>query len=92
MPETQYIKPKERGGLGYEYEVFDPKVIVKNNVFPLPHEYHNCSTCRRASLTTKQPRGIQSWCGFTMKWKMEREDLIDNGCPAHARKIPRADI
>jgi len=91
MTETQYIKSPERSKkYSVEYEIFDPEVKIKNNLFPFEHEYYNCSTCNRSrSQRLGTNNTIESWCGFNLKWRTERKDLIDNGCGAHSRKIAR---
>jgi hypothetical protein len=93
MGETQYIKPQERGGPSFEYEVFDPKVKIRNNVFPFPHEYYNCETCRRHRFLMKpEPGVIKVKCLMQNRWIEENEGIIDNGCPAWARKIHAKEV
>jgi hypothetical protein len=99
MGETQYIKPVDPRSthklerLRAEYEVFSPKVHIRNNVFPFPEDYHNCQTCRESRLLQRpEPGVIKVKCILQADWIEENEGIIDNGCPGHRRKIPRKDI
>jgi hypothetical protein len=94
MTETQFIKSEERGKkYEVEFEVFDPKVKIKNNVYPLPWEFHNCGTCRSARFLQKpEPGVLRVKCLLSGLWIDENEGTFDNGCPGHRRAIPRREI
>jgi hypothetical protein len=98
MPETQYIKPENPRGRGFEkmrveYEIFDPKVKIRNNVYPFPHEYYNCESCRRARFIMRpEPGVLKVKCLIQNDWIEENQGIIDNGCPAWARKIHAKEV
>ena len=94
MGETQYIKPEDPRSthklerLSAEYEVFTPKVHIRNNVFPFPNEIYNCATCRRSRfLQHPEPGVIKVKCLIQSEpWIEENEGIFDNGCPGWAKK------
>ena len=93
MGETQYIKPEDPRSthklerLSAEYEVFSPKVHIRNNVFPFPNEIYNCATCRRSRfLQHPEPGVIKVKCLIQSDWIEENEGIFDNGCPGWAKK------
>jgi len=92
--ETQYLRSEDRGHkLIAEFEVPNPKVKIKNNIFPFPDEYYNCETCRRARLLERpEPGVIRVKCLLSGLWIEENKDIFDNGCSGHARKTPRTNI
>ena len=94
MVETQYWEEK-RGkyverlhGRGFALYAPPPKIEIKNNLYPLPHEYHNCDACNRARMKHDMGDGfVTVKCGFDFTWKKESKLLADNGCNYWSRKI-----
>lgn len=94
MVETQYWEERRNKyverpkGRGLAIYAPPPKIEIKNNVYPLPHEYHNCNACKRAKIRNDMGDGfVNVKCGLTMEWKNESKLLADNGCNWWVRMI-----
>jgi hypothetical protein len=70
-----------------EAKAYKPEVIIKNNLFPFPHEIYNCTTCKRGTnLYSAIKERYMYWCANDCK-KHIGDKYADNCCMKHDMKI-----
>jgi len=71
-------------------KAYPPKVTVKNDIFPRPHECYNCSSCKRGKELPANKLSKEDY-HFYCKWDLKTHiglEHHDNACPNWDRKIP----
>lgn len=72
-----------------ESRAFRPRVRIKNDVFPRPHEVYNCTSCRRGRELPANKISKEDY-HYYCKWDMKTHIGLpfgDNGCQYWDRKI-----
>ena len=82
--------------LHLDAKAYPPKVDIKNDVFPRPHETYNCTTCARGRELPQNKISKEDYhyyCRWDLKTHIGPKNSLglplgDNGCPQWDRRVP----
>ena len=66
-----------------------PKVIIRNNIFPEPHEIYNCTTCKRGRALPADTLGDKEEYNYYCRWDLKTHigpRFGDINCPNYDRR------
>ena len=84
--ESQWNRERERivNSRHFEGRAYSPKVTIKNDIFPRPHEIYNCTSCKlgepeHPAVKLKNPDTFRVKCKGNLQWN-EGPRFNDIGC------------